>query len=223
MIVGWQFATNMRTTLVLDALRMALGLRAPGADVALIHHSDRGSQYTSEDYTQSLNDHDVLASLGSTGDCYDNALAESFADSFKTELIADRVWRTHEQAELAIAKWVGWYNHRRLHSSLADIPPAEYEQRDAAANAPGGSIAVDRSVTSELRTRRVSTIGVDFAAHASISSEIALALPNGPAQAAMGGGQGTNVNGWPLRLAVEETYSLTETTTTPTSTAKQST
>ena len=74
MIVGWQFATNMRTTLVLDALRMALGLRAPGADVALIHHSDRGSQYTSEDYTQSLNDHDVLASLGSTGDCYDKAL-----------------------------------------------------------------------------------------------------------------------------------------------------
>jgi putative transposase len=127
MIVGWQFATNMRTTLVLDALRMALGLRAPGADVALIHHSDRGSQYTSEDYTQALDDHDVLASLGSTGDCYDNALAESFVDSFKTELIADRVWRTHDQAELAIAKWVGWYNHKRLHSALGDIPPAEYE------------------------------------------------------------------------------------------------
>ena len=138
MLVGWQFATNMRTTLVLDALRMALGLRAPGADVALIHHSDRGSQYTSEDYTQALDDHDVLASLGSTGDCYDNALAESLVDSFKTELIADRVWRTHEQAELAIAQWVGWYNHKRLHSALGDIPPAEYEQLHAlaAATAP---------------------------------------------------------------------------------------
>jgi putative transposase len=138
MIVGWQFATNMRTMLVLDALRMALGLRAPGAEVALIHHSDKGSQYTSEDYTQAVDDHDVLASLGSTGDCYDSALAESLVDSFKTELIADRVWRTHDQAELAIAKWVGWYNHRRLHSALSDIPPAEYEllHTPAAATTP---------------------------------------------------------------------------------------
>jgi transposase InsO family protein len=74
MIVGWQLAANMRTTLVLDALRMALGLRAPGADVALIHHSDMGSQYTSDDYTQVLDDHDVLASIGSVGDAYDKAL-----------------------------------------------------------------------------------------------------------------------------------------------------
>ena len=131
MIVGWQFAMHMRDTLVLDALRMALGLRAPGADVALVHHSDRGSQYTSDDYTQTLEDHDVARSLGSTGDCYDNALAESFVDSFKTELLSDRVWRTHEQAELAIVQWVGWYNHQRLHSSLGDIPPAEYEQLHA--------------------------------------------------------------------------------------------
>ncbi|MGH2872601.1 MAG: IS3 family transposase [Solirubrobacteraceae bacterium] len=69
MIVGWQFACHMRTTLVLDALGMALGLREPGADVALVHHSDRGSQYTSDDYTQTLDDHDVSRSLGSTGDC----------------------------------------------------------------------------------------------------------------------------------------------------------
>lgn len=131
MVVGWQFATHMRTTLVLDALRMALGLRAPGAAVALVHHSDRGSQYTSGDYAQTLDDHGVLASLGSTGDCYDNALAESFVDSFKTELIADRVWRSHEQAELGIVEWVGWFNHRRLHSSLGDIPPVEYELEHA--------------------------------------------------------------------------------------------
>src|SRR3954454_3936599 len=90
-VVGWQLAPHMRTTLVLDALRMALGQRPPGADVARVHHSDRGSQYTSIDYTQTLEDHGVLASVGSVGDAYDNALAESFVDSFKTELIADRV------------------------------------------------------------------------------------------------------------------------------------
>jgi transposase InsO family protein len=92
MVVGWQLAANMRTTLVLDALKMALGLRGPGADIALVHHSDRGSQYMSFDYTQTLVDHRVLQSVGSVGDAYENALAESFVDSFKTELIADRVW-----------------------------------------------------------------------------------------------------------------------------------
>jgi len=127
-IVGWQLATNMRTDLVLDALRMALGLRSPGADVALVHHSDRGSQYTSAEFTQELDDNDVLGSLGSTGDAYDNAMAESFVDSFKTELIADRTWRSVEQAELAIVEWVSWFNHDRLHSSIGDIPPVEFEQ-----------------------------------------------------------------------------------------------
>ena len=126
-IVGWQFAAHMRTTLVLDALRMALHQRGPGADVALVHHSDAGSQYTSIDYTQTLDDHGVLASIGSVGDAYDNALAESFVDSFKTELIADRVWRTRSQLELAIIEYVGWFNTSRLHESLGDLPPAEYE------------------------------------------------------------------------------------------------
>jgi len=74
MIVGWQLAANMRDTLVLDALRMALGLRAPGADLALVHHSDAGSQYTSGDYTQTLTDHVVLGSIGTVGDAYDKAL-----------------------------------------------------------------------------------------------------------------------------------------------------
>jgi putative transposase len=99
-------------------------------------------QYNSDDYTQTLDDHDVARSLGSTGDCYDNAMAESFVDSFKTELIADRVWRTHEQAELAIVEWVGWYNHRRLHSSLGDIPPVEYEQLHASAIPPGEPLLI---------------------------------------------------------------------------------
>jgi putative transposase len=129
MIVGWQLASHMRTDLVLDALKMALGLRGPGADVELVHHSDRGSQYSSSDYSQTLDDHGVLASVGSVGDAYDNALAESFVDSFKTELIADRVWRTRPQLELAVVEYVGWFNNVRLHESLGDIPPAEYEQR----------------------------------------------------------------------------------------------
>jgi putative transposase len=127
-IVGWQFASHMRTTLVLDALRMALAQRGPGADVELVHHSDRGSQYSSGDYTQTLDDHGVLASVGSTGDAYDNALAESFVDSFKTELIADRVWRTRAQLELAIVEWVGWFNTSRLHSALKDLSPQQFEE-----------------------------------------------------------------------------------------------
>jgi putative transposase len=135
-IVGWQFAAQMRTTLVLDALGMALHQRGGGADVQLVHHSDRGSQYTSIDYTQTLADHGVLASVGSVGDAYDNALAKSFVDSFKTELIADRVWRTRSQLELAIVEYVGWFNHERLHQSLGDLPPAEFEALYAPTNQP---------------------------------------------------------------------------------------
>jgi transposase InsO family protein len=105
-IVGWQFAAHTRTTLVLDALRMALHQRQPGADVALIQHTDAGSQYTSYDYTQTLSDHGVLASIGTVGDALDNAVAESFVDSFKTELIADRTWATRSQLELAVVEYV---------------------------------------------------------------------------------------------------------------------
>ncbi len=91
---------------------------------------ERG-QYTSIDYTQTLADHRVLASVGSVGDAYDNALAESFVDSFKTELITDRVWRSRTQLELSVVEYIGWYNGARLHESLGDIPPAEYEQLHA--------------------------------------------------------------------------------------------
>jgi putative transposase len=84
-------------------------------------------QYTSFGYSQVLDDHDVLASIGSVGDAYDNAMAESFVDSFKTELITDRVWRSRSQLELAIVGYVAWFNTERLHESLGDIPPAEHE------------------------------------------------------------------------------------------------
>jgi putative transposase len=130
-VVGWQFAAHMRTDLVLDALRMALTRRQSGADVELIHHSDAGSQYTSYAFQQVLDDHQVLGSIGSVGDAYDNAMAESFVDTFKTELIRDRVWRTRSQLELAIVEWVAWFNNERLHESLGDLPPAEFEALQA--------------------------------------------------------------------------------------------
>jgi putative transposase len=159
MVVGWQLASHMRTTLVLDALRMALGLRSPGADFRLIQHTDAGSQYTASDYTQVLDDHKVLASIGSVGDAYDNALAESFVDSFKTELIADRVWRSRAQLELAVVEYIGWFNHERLHSALGDIPPVEFEALHAARTRAvhvDGSVAVLSPRPSDaLTTRRL--------------------------------------------------------------------
>ena len=106
---------------------MALHSRGPGADIELSYHTDRGSQYTSIDYTETLADHRVLASVGSVGDVYDNALAESFLDSCKTELITDRVWRTRSQLALAIVEYVAWFNTTRLHEALGDRPPAEVE------------------------------------------------------------------------------------------------
>jgi len=157
MIVGWQLAGHMRTTLVLDALRMALGLRAPGADFRLVAHTDAGSQYTSEDYTQQLSDARVLASVGSVGDAYDNALAESFVDSFKTELIADRVWRTHTQLELAVVEYVAWFNHVRLHSSLGNRPPAEHEALHAAGGSP---LTLTRCLHSHRGARGLTGAGV---------------------------------------------------------------
>jgi putative transposase len=126
-VVGWQLASHMRASLVCDALRMAVSTRRRGADVALVHHSDRGSQYTSIEFGQILDDHHVLQSVGSVGDAYDNALAESFVDTLKTELIRDRVWQTRSQLELAIVEYLGWFNDARLHQSLGDLTPAEFE------------------------------------------------------------------------------------------------
>jgi putative transposase len=162
MIVGWQFASHMRDELVLDALAMAVGQRQPTTRGMLIHHSDSGSQYTSGDFTLALQAYGLLGSTGSVGDAYDNAMAESFVDSFKTELIADRVWRTRAQLELAIVEWVGWFNHRRLHETLGDIPPVEFEQRYATRLGLIAPISGNGSVTSlspraadGRRTRRI--------------------------------------------------------------------
>ena len=103
------------------------------------------TQYTSIAYSDTLAEHGILASVGSVGDAYDNALAESFVDSFKTELITDRVWRSRSQLELAIVEYVAWFNSTRLHASLGDLPPAEFEAQHAPQTPPSRHYSEDFS------------------------------------------------------------------------------
>ncbi len=127
-IVGWRVSRTMRTDFVLDALEQALYARQPGDDGTLIHHSDRGSQYVSIRYTERLAEAGIEPSVGSRGDSYDNALAETINGLYKTELIHRRApWKTRESVELATLEWVAWYNHHRLMEPLGYIPPAEAE------------------------------------------------------------------------------------------------
>jgi putative transposase len=125
MIVGWQLATHMRTELVLDALEMANGLRRPVA--GLIAHTDRGSQYTSIKYTDRLDELKIDPSVGSKGDAYDNAMAEAWVATFKSELVDGHRFPSFEHAEHEVLHWIGFYNEERLHEALGDLPPAEYE------------------------------------------------------------------------------------------------
>jgi putative transposase len=127
-IVGWKVSTTLRADLALDALEMAIWLRGKTDLKGLVHHSDRGVQYLAIRYTERLTDAGAVRSVGSRGDSYDNALAESVIGLYKTELIRKQgPWRSFEQLELATARWVKWYNQRRLHSSIGDVPPAEFE------------------------------------------------------------------------------------------------
>jgi transposase InsO family protein len=126
MIVGWQLATHLRTDLVLDALEMANGLRRPGP--GLIAHTDRGSQYTSLRYTDRLDELEIAPSVGSRGDAFDNAMAEAWVATFKSELVDGRRFPGYEHAEHEILSWISFYNGERLHEELGDLPPAEYEQ-----------------------------------------------------------------------------------------------
>jgi transposase InsO family protein len=125
-IVGWQLATHMRAELVLDALEMANGLRLPGA--GLIAHSDRGSQYMSLTYTERLDELEIAPSVGSKGDAYDNAMAEAWVATFKSELVDGRRFPSFEHAEHEVLEWIGFYNDERLHEALGDLPPTEYEE-----------------------------------------------------------------------------------------------
>jgi len=127
-IVGWRVSSSMRTDFVLDALEQALFDRQPERSDSLIHHSDRGSQYVSILYTERLAEAGIEPSVGSRGDSYDNALAETINGLYKAELIHRRApWKTKEALELATLEWVAWFNHHRLLSSIGYIPPAEAE------------------------------------------------------------------------------------------------
>jgi len=127
-IVGWRVSTSMRTDFVLDALEQALYARQPRQTDELIHHSDRGSQYVSIRYTERLAEAGVEPSVGSRGDSYDNALAETINGLYKTELIHKRgPWKNRESVELATLEWVHWFNHERLLEPIGYIPPAEAE------------------------------------------------------------------------------------------------
>jgi transposase InsO family protein len=135
MVVGWQVSTHMRTDLALDALDMGLWARQrAGQDVTgLTHHSDRGVQYRAVRYTERLAEAEAVASVGSKGDSYDNAMAEALNSLFKAECIRNPVmrpkggWKSVRDVEIAVAEYIDWYNHRRLHGEIGHVPPAELE------------------------------------------------------------------------------------------------
>ena len=137
-IVGWRVSTSLRTDLALDALEQALHDRRIGEQDQLIHHSDRGVQYVAIRYAGRLADVGINPSVGSVGDSYDNALAETINGLYKAELIRQKgPWRNIEAVEFATLEWVDWYNNRRLMESIGNVPPAEleaeyYEQRGSA-------------------------------------------------------------------------------------------
>nr|WP_248699014.1 IS3 family transposase [Escherichia coli] len=124
-IVGWRVSSSMETTFVLDVLEQALWARRPSGT---IHHSDKGSQYVSLAYTERLKEAGLLASTGSTGDSYDNAMAESINGLYKAEVIHRKSWKNRAEVELATLTWVDWYNNRRLLGRLGHTPPAEAEK-----------------------------------------------------------------------------------------------
>ena len=126
-LVGWQASRSLRTDLALDALEMALW-RRQGQLEGLVHHSDRGSQYLSIRYTQRLAEAGAVTSVGSRGDSYDNALAETIIGLYKTELVRRRgPWKGLDDLEYATLEWIDWFNHRRLLEPIGHVPPAEFE------------------------------------------------------------------------------------------------
>ena len=126
-LVGWQAARSLRTDLALDALEMAIWRRQAQLD-GLVHHSDRGSQYLSIRYTERLAEAGAVTSVGSRGDSFDNALAETIIGLYKTELVRRRgPWKGIDRVEYATLEWVDWFNHRRLLEPIGYVPPAEYE------------------------------------------------------------------------------------------------
>jgi hypothetical protein len=187
LIVGWSMADHLRSELVVSALEMALYRRRP--EPGLIHHSDQGCQYTAVLFTGRCEQAGVEVSMGSVGDCYDNAVCEAFHASLKKERIYRQSWPTRAAARTAIFEYIeGWYNPRRRHSTLGYLSPIEFERQhiELAQLALEASISGNGSVASiacrashALTTRRVSTVGVDFVADRLISPEEALAVRTG--------------------------------------------
>jgi putative transposase len=127
--IGWAMADHLRTELVLDALALALARRRPAKAAGLVHHSDHGCQYTSLPFGQRLQEAGISASMGSVGDCYDNAVAESFFATLKGELLDRQVWATRATARRAIFAYIeGWYNRQRRHSTLGYRSPVAFER-----------------------------------------------------------------------------------------------
>ena len=212
LIVGWSMADNLRAELVVDALEMALYRRRPQR--GLIHHSDQGCQFTAVLFGKRCAKAGIEISMGSVGDCYDNAVCETFHATIKKEKIHRRSWPTRAAARAAVFEYIeGWYNPRRRHSTLAYLPPIEFEAQHAGQAQPAieASISANRSVASTwpkaadgLTTRLVSTDGVDFAADGSTSPENAHVLRTGSRSGRAHSGHGTNGNGWPSHSTVTD-------------------
>jgi putative transposase len=157
-IVGWRVSNTLRSDLALDALEMAVWSRRGQHLDGLVHHSDRGVQYLSIRYTERLAEAGVVASVGSKGDSYDNAMAESINSLYKSELIYNETqgpWRTVEDVVLATLGWVHWFNHQRLLEPIGNIPPAEFEAAWATGpeNRPTGSPQSDDLVAGAINNR----------------------------------------------------------------------
>ena len=147
-IIGWQASRSLRTDLALDALEMAIWRRRGGLD-GLVHHSDRGGQYLAIRYTERLAEAGAVTSVGSRGDSYDNALAETIIGLYKTELIRRRSpWKGIDDVEYATLEWVDWFNHRRLLEPIGHVPPAEFETAYWRSEAPD---SIDRLKQPSLR------------------------------------------------------------------------
>jgi putative transposase len=212
LIVGWSMADHLRAEFVVDALEMALHRRRP--DRGLIHHSDQGCQYTAVLFGKRCAAAGIEISMGSVGDCYDNAVCETFHATLKKEKIYRQSWPTRAEARTAVFTYIeGWYNPRRRHSTLAYLSPIEFERHHAQLAQPGveapipgnGLVGVASPRASDgLTTRRVSTVGVDIAGAGPVSPEIVAGVPTDRAQTAMNGAQETNGTPWPLRQVVKE-------------------
>jgi transposase InsO family protein len=134
-LLGWSIADHMRTQICTDALRAAVATRGRARLDGVVFHSDHGCQYTSADYRSMCTDMHIVQSMGSVGDSYDNAMAESFWASLKRELVDDAHYATKEEARIAVFEWLVWYNRERLHSSIGYMPPEEYEDHHLSSRA----------------------------------------------------------------------------------------